>query len=568
MTGRALRTLAVDGLRAARALPVETARGALLIAQNPVAAVGTGVGVLRSGVVPTFRPDLILRQLDSVRREGVSLAGAVAAAAALQPRGLAIVDDAGTRTWAQLDGDGRRLAAAFADLGICVGDRVGLLCRNHGEFVTCLLALARLGVDAVLLNVGSAPDQLARIVAAQRMRLIVADTEFVLPTLPAGVRVVTAWDDRGPERAGVRELIRQTRDDRDVARPMHGGRLIVLTSGTTGTPKGAARPEPSVVAALLAVAGLLGRVPLRAQTPTAIPAPLFHAWGLGALQLALTARCPIVLARQFDAARLMGLIATHRVQQLFLVPVMLSRLLALPEHLLSGLDHSALRLIVSSGSALSPATVRASEARFGPVLHNLYGSTEASWVSVAGPAQLHREPGSAGRPPLGTRLTVLDSEGLPCPIGVSGRIFVGNSMLFDGYTDHSTIDTNPNGLMPTGDLGHLDPRGWLHVDGREDDLVICGGENVFCGEVADVLSDIAGITEAAVLGVPDPEFGQRLAAFVVTAPGSALTAEDVRAIVRERLARHAVPRDVTFLEALPRNAAGKVLARVLRQDRA
>jgi acyl-CoA synthetase (AMP-forming)/AMP-acid ligase II len=564
---RALRALADEGVRVARTLPLEVARGALLVAGDPLTALGAGVNVLRSGVLPPLRPDLILRQLDAVRRDGVSLPGAVAAAAAVDAGGLAIVDDAGSRTWAQLDVDGRRLAAAFADLGVCAGDRVGLLCRNHGEFVSCLLALSRLGADAVLLNTGSGPEQLARIVAAQRLRLIVADSEFVLPTLPAHVRLVTAWDARGPDHGGIRQLIRQTRDDRDVARSPSSGRLIVLTSGTTGTPKGAARPEPSSVTALLAVAGLLGRIPLRAGAPTAIPAPLFHAWGLGALQLALTARCPIVLSRNFDAARLVGLLAQHRIAQLFLVPVMLSRLLALPEHLLSGLDTSALRLIVSSGSALSPATVRASEARFGPVLHNLYGSTEVSWVSVAGPAQLRREPGSAGRAPLGTRLAVLDPDGLPCPIGVSGRIFVGNSMLFEGY-DNSVVDTDPNGLMPTGDLGHLDPRGWLHVDGREDDLVVCGGENVFCGEVADVLSDVAGISEVAVLGVPDREFGQRLAAFVVTAPGSTLTAEDVRAIVRERLARHAVPRDVTFLDALPRNAAGKILARVLRQERA
>jgi acyl-CoA synthetase (AMP-forming)/AMP-acid ligase II len=563
---KALWGLAEEGLRLARTVPAETVRGVALVAHDPLTALSTGFGVLRSGVIPPLRPDLILRQLDAVRREGPTLAGAVAAAAALDAGGVAVIDDSGMRTWAELDQDGRRLAAAFADLDVGAGDRVGLLCRNSAEFVECLLALSRLGADAVLLNTGSGPEQLARIVAAQRLRLIIADAEFALPSLPAEVRVVTAWADG--DRNGVRALIRQTRIDRQVRRPTSLGRLIVLTSGTTGTPKGAARPEPSTTAALLAVAGLLGRIPLRATTPTAIPAPLFHAWGLGALQLALTARCPVVLSRHFDPARLAGLMSQHRVEQLFCVPVMLNRLLALPDHQVAAADLSALRLIVTSGSALSPATVRATAARFGPVLHNLYGSTEVSWVSVAGPGDLAQDPGSAGRPPLGTRLTVLDPDGLPCPIGVSGRIFVGNSMLFEGYTDAAAgVATNADGLMPTGDFGHVDLRGRLHVDGREDDLVVCGGENVFCGEVTDVLSDVAGITDVAVVGVPDADLGQRLAAFVVTAAGSTLTAEDIRAIVRERLARHAVPRDVTFLDELPRNAAGKVLARVLRQDR-
>jgi acyl-coenzyme A synthetase/AMP-(fatty) acid ligase len=350
-----------------------------------------------------------------------------------------------------------------------------------------------------------------------------------------------------------------------VRRPDRPGRLIVLTSGTTGTPKGAARPEPSVAAGLIAVSGLLGRVPLRAGQMTAIPAPLFHAWGLGGLQLALAGRAPVLLSRHFDAEAMFAAIEAHRVRQLFAVPVMLNRMLALPEQTRAGYDTSSVRLIVSSGSALHPRTVHGITAQFGPVLHNLYGSTESSWVSIATPRDLDVDPGTAGKPPLATRLHILDDTGAECPAGEVGRIFVGHAMLFSGYWEAPDGDGAPTeGLMATGDLGHLDADGRLFVDGREDDLVVCGGENVFCREVADVIAAVPGIVDAAVVGVPDVEFGQRLAAFVVIAPGSPITAEDLRMVVRTRLARHAVPREVTFLDELPRNAAGKVLAGVLR----
>jgi acyl-CoA synthetase (AMP-forming)/AMP-acid ligase II len=553
------------GLEAARVTPRAGARALTAVLQHPATALEVGIGTVLSGVVPALRPDLILRQLEALRREGPTLAGAVAAAAALAGDAPAIIDDSGTRTWGELDGRGRRLAAAFADLGVCPGDRVGVLCRNHAEFVETLVALATLGADAVLLNTGSGPGQLARILAAQRVRVLIADADLELVAPPPGAITVTAWHDGSAAGRTVGALIEQTRPDRRTARPPRPGRLIVLTSGTTGTPKDAARPTPSTAAGLLAVAVLLGRLPLRCGAPTAIPAPLFHAWGLGALQLAVATRAPIVLARTFDAETLATRLAAHQVEQLFVVPVMLTRLLALPTVARGTHDLRALRLIVSSGSALPPATVRATTARFGKVLHNLYGSTEVSWVSVAGPADLARDPGTAGRPPLGTRLAILDRDGMPRPDGTSGRIFVGSSMPFDGYAEAAT--TTPDGLMATGDLGHLDSDGMLRVDGREDDLVVCGGENIFCREVADVLADVPGILDVAVVGVPDPEFGQRLAAFVVTAPGATLTAEDVRAIVREHLARHAIPRDVSFLTELPRNAAGKVLSRVLREGK-
>ncbi|HZE66126.1 MAG TPA: AMP-binding protein [Sporichthyaceae bacterium] len=557
--------LAVATAELTRSLPVDTFRAARFALAQPGPIMAAALGTARSGVVPPLRPDLTLRQLDALRRDGLGLTGAMAAAVAMDQDALALIDDEGAYSRRELTDDARRLAAALADLGIGGGDRVGIGCRNHVGFVLAVLALARLGADAVLLNTGAGPEQIARVLSAQRIRLLIADADLELPTLPPEVRMITAWPQTSVAGPTLRSLIEGVRRDRDVRRPDRSSRLIVLTSGTTGTPKGAARPEPSATAGLIAIAGLLGRVPLRADQLTAIPAPLFHAWGLGGLQLSLAGRAPVLLSRHFDAEATYAAIEACRVRQLFVVPVMLNRMLALPPEIRYAYDTSSVRLIVSSGSALHPRTVHGVEDQFGPVLHNLYGSTEASWVSIAGPKDLAAEPGTAGRPPLATRLRILDDTGACCPTGTVGRIFVGHAMLFSGYLEAPDTDGAPTeGLMATGDLGHLDADGRLFVDGREDDLVVSGGENVFCREVADVIAAVPGILDAAVVGVPDVEFGARLAAFVVIAPGSPISAEDVRTVVRTRLARHAVPREVTFLEELPRNAAGKVLAGALR----
>ncbi len=515
-----------------------------------------------SGVVELTRPDRIVRQLLILRNEGAGLPGAVAIAAALAPNSTAIVDDAGTRTWAQVDQRSRRLAVGLADLGLGPGDRVGLLCRNSAGLVECLLASARLGVDTVLLNTGFGPAAVERVATTQRLRLLILDADLAAPTtLGSELAVRTAWHDNPATRDTVDDLVDGARAGRRLRRPARPGRLILLTSGTTGTPKGAARPDPTLLSGLFAVVGLLGRIPLRAGAVTAIPAPLFHAWGLGGLTMAFALRSPVVLSRQFDAAATLGAIDAHRVEQLFVVPVMLTRMLAEPATAPVG---SALRLVLSSGSALTPRIVAGVQQRFGDVLHNLYGSTEVSWVSVADPTDLRADPGTAGRPPLGTGVRILDADGHPCATGEVGRIFVGNAMPFDGYVDGGGASASVDSLMATGDLGHLDGTGRLHVDGREDDLVICGGENVFCREVADVIAELPGVIDVAVVGVPDAEFGQRLAAFLVAESGSPLTADVVRGAVRERIARHAVPRDVVFRDDLPRNAAGKVLTRELR----
>jgi acyl-CoA synthetase (AMP-forming)/AMP-acid ligase II len=396
------------------------------------------------------------------------------------------------------------------------------------------------------LNTGLSAAQLAAVAEEQRLRLICHDAEFadIVTAIPAEVARIplSAMDD----------LITQAPPD-PLRRPERDGRTIVLTSGTTGMPKGARRPIPPGLGPL---ASIISRMPLQAGERMFISAPLFHTWGLSALQMAFALSSTIVLQRRFEPETTLSAIVDSQATSLFVVPVMLQRMLDGPA------GPTGLSVVAASGSALPGNLATRFMDAYGDILYNLYGSTEASWASIATPADLRRSPTTAGRPPHGTQVSILDHSGQPVPAGAVGQIFVGNTMLFDGYTSGTTRQTH-EGLLATGDLGHLDESGLLFVDGRADDMIVSGGENVFPGAVENVLAGLPQVREVAVVGVPDDDFGQRLAAYLVLRPGETLDPEAVREYVRHSLARYYVPRDVVFLAELPRNATGKVLTRNL-----
>ncbi|MBW0118466.1 AMP-binding protein, partial [Pseudonocardia abyssalis] len=296
-------------------------------------------------------------------------------------------------------------------------------------------------------------------------------------------------------------------------------------------------------------------IPLRAGEPVHIAAPLLHTWGHAALQLAMLLGSPVVLSAKFDPARFLEIAATC--DAVFAVPVMLQRAMDEPA------GGAMARVVAVSGSALPAGLATAFLDRHGEVLYNLYGSTEVSWVSIAGPGDLRAAPGTAGRAPLGTRLAVLDEHGDEVPAGTEGRVFVGNDMPFEGYTREGADVERSGDLMGTGDVGRVDADGRLHLTGRADDMIVSGGENVHPGPVEDLIVARAEVREAAVAGVDDDEYGQRLAAYVVLEPGTSVDADAVRGWVRAELSRFAVPRDVVFLDELPRNATGKVVHREL-----
>ena len=523
----------------------------------------------QAGLLRPSRPDRMLAAGLALHRWGATLAGGFAVNAARHPDRIAVVDDAGAVTYAELDRASSALANGLAGLGVGEGDRVGILCRNHRGFVEAAVAAGKLGADLLMLNTGFAAPQLAEVVRREDVCTIVHDAEFstmVAKTIPPARRVVVDADD--DDRADVdgrparlRDLV-ESSSTRDPDPPGHPGRVTILTSGTTGTPKGASRGAPRSADPLLAI---LSRIPLQAGDTTLIASPLFHAWGAAHFGLASLLGSTMVLQRRFDPEGTLAAVQRHRVTALAAVPVMLQRILDLPEEVRAGYDTSSLRVVAVSGSALSGDLACRFMDAFGEVLYNLYGSTEVAWATIATPEDLRAAPGTAGRPPFGTVVRLVDDAGRDVATGQTGRIFVGNEMLFEGYTGGGGKDVL-DGLMATGDVGRLDEEGRLFVEGRDDEMIVSGGENVFPGEVEDVLATHPDVAEVAVVGVPDEEWGQRLRAHVVVRRGRRLSVDDVKGHVRAHLARYKVPRDVEFVASLPRNAAGKVLKAKLAES--
>jgi acyl-CoA synthetase (AMP-forming)/AMP-acid ligase II len=519
--------------------------------------------LLRAGVLSPGRPDKLARQLNSISQWGATIAGGYQAAAARAADELALHDERNARTFGQVQERSDRLANALTELGVNERDRIALMCRNHSAMVEAFVAASKLGADVILLNTGLSASSVKDVLAEHGPAAVLADDEFAqtIANVPGDFARISTWPDAETGYPTVDELIQSAPADRPkpAERP---GRLVVLTSGTSGTPKGARRPTPKGMGA---AASILDRIPLKAGDRILVAAPLFHSWGLAAMQIGMALRSSLALVRKFDAEETLRTIAEQKCDALFVVPIMLQRIMDLPERVRARYDLSSLRIVASSGSAMSGTFVTSFMDTFGDVLYNFYGSTEVSWASIADPADLRAAPTTAGRCPLGTSVAILDEDRKPVPPGGEGQIFVGNDMLFDGYTS-GTDPARAADLMATGDVGYLDAAGRLFVTGRADEMIVSGGENVFPRPVEEALVALPGVHDAAVVGVADAEWGQRLAAYVVPRRGASLHAEDIRAYIHQRLARFAVPRDVYFVPDLPRNATGKILKRLLHDD--
>jgi acyl-CoA synthetase (AMP-forming)/AMP-acid ligase II len=534
------------------------ASGAGLVEGGIHAAVVLG----RAGLVRPVRPDRPPRALAAVQRWGFTPAGGFAAAAALYPGAEAVVDERGALTFAELDERTSRLANALSDAGVLEGDGVGLMARNHRGFVEAVVALSKLGADAMLLNTSFAGPQLTEVVKREKPRAIIYDAEFgeLLSQALDRRKGFVAWHDEDEEVSDpTLEQLIEGGDPATPVPPQREGRQTILTSGTTGTPKGASRGSPGIGAAV----AILSAIPLRGRETVLIAPPLFHQWGFAHFGLAMLTASTMVLRRKFDPQNVLETVEREQIQSLPMVPVMLQRILDLDDETRRAYDTSSLRTVSVSGSALSGELARRFMDEFGDVVYNLYGSTEVAWVAIAGPQDLRDAPGTAGRPPRNTELEILGDDDRPLPTGETGRIFVKNSMLFEGYTGGGSKDM-VGGMMATGDVGRLDEQGRLFVEGRDDDMIVSGGENVFPQEVEETLLAHAKVSDAAVIGVDDEKWGQALKAYVVKT-GSVSEAA-LKKHVKEQLAGYKVPQAIEFIDELPRNAAGKVLKRELEDD--
>ncbi|RSD25302.1 acyl-CoA synthetase [Amycolatopsis eburnea] len=528
---------------------------------DKVAETARSVDVMRrAGLVPFPRLDEGVRSLVAIRKFG-PFAGANHISARRDPTAVGIVDELGPLTYKQLDDQSNALARAWSERGIEPGQVVAALCRDHRGLVLTMAAAGKLGVRLLLMNTGFAKPQLADVAKREGVTALIYDQEFtgLLDAMPEGVDRYLAWVDPDSDLTDrtvpvLSEIIAST-DDRPWPAPAKPGGFVLLTSGTTGTPKGAPRPHTSA----LASAQFLDRIPLRANEATYMGAPLFHGTGLSQFILSFALGSTVVMRRKFSPEEALRGVAEHGCTALVLVPTMLQRIVDLPKEIREKYDTSSLRIIFVAGSALSPDLGNRANEAFGPVVHNLYGSTEVAVATVATPEDWRKAPGTVGRAPVGCKVALYDEKGRKITEPhVTGRVFVGSGLSFGGYTDgrHKEII---DGLLSSGDVGHFDEDGLLFIDGRDDEMIVSGGENVFPIEVENLLVEREDVLEAAVIGVEDPEFGQRLKAFVVLADGVSLDADEVRDYVKANLARYKVPRDVEFLDELPRNATGKVL---------
>ncbi len=518
-----------------------------------------------AGLIAPTRPDRLLRTAVALVRWGPTPAAGYATAAARFPDDLALIDELGQLSFREVHERTNALAHALADDGVNEGDGIGIMCRNHRGFVDAVVACSKLGAHALFLNTSFSGPQLTDVAAREKPKAMIFDEEFAEVLADAGTRRkrYIAWrePDSDIKDPALETLIEQG-DPADVVPPAEPGKAIILTSGTTGTPKGASRDQPS---SLDPIAALLSKIPLKARQKTMVAAPLFHAWGFAHFSLALGLSSTIVLRRKFDPEATLSLTAQHGCTALVVVPVMLQRILELPDEVLDRYDLSEVKAVPVSGSALPGNLSERWMDHFGENLFNLYGSTEVAWASIATPQDLRAAPGTAGRTPRGTIVRIYDDDGNAVEAGQSGRIFVGNDMQFEGYTGGGGKDVI-DGLMSSGDVGHFDDEGRLFIDGRDDDMIVSGGENVFPGEVEDLLSGHDAIAEAAVFGVDDEKFGQRLKAVVVKRKGKKITEDEVKKYVKSNLADFKVPRDVEFMSELPRTSTGKVLKRELKDD--
>jgi acyl-CoA synthetase (AMP-forming)/AMP-acid ligase II/NAD(P)-dependent dehydrogenase (short-subunit alcohol dehydrogenase family) len=487
----------------------------------------------------------------------------VAMTAAREPARIAIADERGEISYSELDRRGGAIATGLRDdYGVGAGALVAVMCRNHRGCIEALVAATRLGADLLLLNTDFPAPQLAKIVERERPAVLIHDEEFTARLADSGFEGprVLAWQEGQAEGASLDAL--GERPAAKLAAPAREGRLVVLTSGTTGVPKSAPR-DPDPVAMLVPVTAVLSNIPLRSGDPILLAPPLFHGFGLATLSLSLLLGSTIVLRRRFEAEAALAAIAKYRVRALAGVPVMLDRIVRCPAEVRSSHDTSSLRAIITGGSALSPATSAAVTEAFGDVLYNVYGSSEAGFAAIARPADLRAAPGTVGFAPWGTTLKVLDAERREAAVGEVGHIFVGSRLVFDGYGSDDDAKEMVGGLINTGDLGHRDEAGRLLIDGREDTMIVSGGENVFPEEVVEVLGRHEAIDDVAVVGVEDEDFGQRLRAYVVPAAGAAPTPEELRLHVKEHLPRFQVPREFVFVAEIPRTATGKIRVQAL-----
>ena len=514
----------------------------------------------RSGLFGIDNPRVTADLVRGLTKYGL-LGGLPVLAGSRYPDRTAVIDDGGSLTYRELDERVNALANAWIAAGLRPRDGVAVLIRNHASFLQAVFAAGKCGARILLINTGFSGPQIREVLDREGADMLVYDEEYepIFEDLSPRLGRWRAWVDSREQDPDTLAALIGSAPTTPPPKPKANARLVILTSGTTGTPKGADRAVP---VSLAPVGGPLSRVPFRARGVSQLSAPLFHALGFSQLLLAVGLGATIVLQRRFDPKATLDSLERNGVDTMVVVPVMLQRMLALDDERPGSRDFSKLRIIYVSGSHLGADLWHRATEMFGPVLYNLYGSTEIAFATIATPADLAAAPTSVGKVVRGAVVKILDESRHELPTGETGRVFVGSTIQFEGYTGGGDKERIGE-LMASGDIGHFDGDGRLFIDGRDDEMIISGGENVYPAEVEELLTRHDGVLEVAAIGVDDERFGQRLRVFMVLRPGAELTTDQVKDYVRANLAGYKVPRDVEFCDSLPRNSTGKVLKREL-----
>lgn len=464
-------------------------------------------------------------------------------------------------THARLADGVARHAAALARRGIGRGDRVALLAPNSDQLVRAILACWWLGAVACPLNIRWSTPELAYALQDSAASLLLVD-DALAPLAPAGEAAMLPFA-RLEQEAAQRDLLPDTRTGGDALA------AILYTGGTTGRSKGVMLSHANFWTASMTRGAELNNAP---DSVSLLVAPLFHVAGLGRLvgQLIVGGSC--VTIAQFRPAAVIEAIAEHRISDIIVVPTMLQSLLDdatfTPERVRS-LDRVAFGAAPMPPDLLDRALAAWPHAEF----FQAYGLTEtAGAVCINLPAN-HRPEArplgrlhSVGRPGLGAEIIVADESGRELPRGEVGEILARGPMVMQGYwrNPEATAAALRDGWLRTGDAGRMEPDGHLFIVDRLKDMIITGGENVYCAEVEAALRQHPQVQQAAVVGVPDARWGEAVQAVVVLADGASLDSDALRAWCRERLAGYKCPRAISFVRELPLSAAGKVLKNVLR----
>ena len=522
---------------------------------------------VRSGMLGPELPHRVPQMLIGFERFGL-LGGAIVAGGIRHGDRAAVIDERGELSYAQLDQRSNALANAWRRHGLKAGEGVAILVRNHRGFLEAVFAAAKCGGRIILLNTSFAGPQIREVAQREGTDLLVFDDEYepLLGDVELPRGRWRAWTEEGSKSSD--PTLDEAIDGADTKAPPKPGtppRITILTSGTTGTPKGAPRSEPR---SLALIGGLLSKVPFKAREVTELCVPMFHALGFMQAIVGIGLGSTLVIRRRFDPEPTLDSLQEHRATAMVVVPVMLRRMVDLGREAFDGRDLSALRIIFVSGSALGVDLTKRATELFGGIVYNLYGSTEVAYATIATPEDQRAAPASVGKVVRGSVVKILDDDGNEVPAGDTGRIFVGNLSQFEGYTGGEDKES-VGGLISSGDVGHFDDDGRLFIDGRDDEMIVSGGENVFPAEVEELLAGHEKIAEAAAVGVEDEQFGQRLRAYVVLRVDEKLSEEEIKEYVKDNLANYKVPRDVIFLDELPRNPTGKVLkGELLERERA